>query len=124
LEKNLPLNINHPYYRNAIGTQGSTQRVMVYPYCHPLKATARDRISSVLHDIFGSRSTISIQPAVSYGDNATAENDIFNVVIFSLSQTPEAEVQATYAAMLHGNHHKALILVDKDGWRANNSQIS
>ena len=96
LRGGLALRVPEAYLRRLVAAAAtSEQRIDVVPYSYRPAAAAFAALKSLLFDAFGPRAEIRLLPTVAYG---TAPGDPdpgagrCRIALFSLAQTPEAEV--------------------------------
>jgi hypothetical protein len=126
----LPLSLEEGYFRRVLAEgRGTAGHVDVVPYSFEPDSVASDRLKSVLHDFFGARADVRIQTPVAYGEewvqtarrtSDAAEGEHCFVVVFSLAQSPEAEVHGRFIEQLKaglGRGVRLLVLVDAAKYR-------
>lgn len=109
--------------RAGLAPAGAPAAVEVRPYSHTPTPRACDALTALLHDVFGSAATVRVEPPVAYGADdgevPPAPAGARRVLLFSLAQTPEAEVHGRFlAACARAAAGAPLVaLVDGSGYR-------
>ena len=94
----VPLPLGEGWARRLLSpVSGGRARVDVQPCSVRTEPRQADRLSALLHDVFGTRAEVVLHDAVPYGDEPPPlpESDATQrclVLLFGLSATPEAEV--------------------------------
>lgn len=109
--------------RAGLAPAGAPGRVEVRPYSHSPSPRACDALTALLHDVFGSAAVVRIEGPIAYGAEETEVPAVpagaRRVLLFSLAQTPEAEVHGrllgSEARAAPGT--RAVALVDGAGYR-------
>ena len=84
------------YRRRLLASVDTTERWLeVVPFSYRPSAQATETLQRILYDLFGQRSEVRVRSVLDYGAEPEAVEPgggRVHVVLFSLAQTPEAEV--------------------------------
>ena len=120
LARSLPLDLDSAYFRRLLApARGGGAAVRVVPYSHRLGPRARDALVSLLLDVYGGRATVEVAEPVDYGaeaEDGSPPTGGHLVTVFSLAQTPEAEVHGRFLAALRSGVDP-LVVVDGASYR-------
>jgi len=122
LARSVPLNLGAGYFRRLLSAvRGEHAAVRVVPYSYRLPPRARDALKSLLLDVFGGRASVEVQVPTDYGEDPSLDQgeggtEQHVVVVFSLAQTPEAEVHGRFLEALVA-HGRLLVVIDDSGYR-------
>ncbi len=124
LSRRVPMPEGDPYLRRLLATgRAEPPAVELWPYSLELSIQRREQLLEALHDAFGRRADIRLQPVLAYGEDVPVlaeESESGDavltqpLVLFNLAQTPEAEVHGELLRALaarHGEPPRALIEV-------------
>lgn len=106
--------------------RGSGLAIEVLPYSYGIAGREADTLRELLHDVFGLRADVQIQPPLPYGADpeprgAGAALPACSVVVYGLVQSPEREVHGRFAQDLlarASNGSRVLAVVDSSAWHA------
>jgi hypothetical protein len=139
LAAELPVDLHSPYVLRLTAGGRALASVRVQPYGIRLEAAKAATIERMLHDLVGDAATVRVTPIVAYGtdpddvlssgtDVALAGRDgleAWRTLVFSLAQTPEAEVHGALLRRLvgwvgHGERgrRRGIAVVDASPYRA------
>ncbi|HUE96739.1 MAG TPA: hypothetical protein VMN39_08770 [Longimicrobiaceae bacterium] len=83
--------------RLAATTEALVGRIDITPYSYNPSPRAAEELRGLLHDLFGARAEVRQRSTVEYGADPSARAaGPSRVILFSLAQTPEAEVHGEY----------------------------
>ena len=126
LARALPVDVGAAYYRRLhTSGRGADVHARVLPYSYTISPSRADALKALLFDVLGTRARVEIGASIPYGEEpptpeAGDSADEWCVLLFNLTQTPEAEV---HGRLLEGLKHwtsaggHALVLVDAAEWR-------
>lgn len=105
----LPIELPGSYLRQISGSAGGGAVIELLPYSHQPTTRALEVLETLLWDHAGPRANVRSHAVLDYGDELPLLDDAaaLRVVLFSLAQTPEAEV--------HGELLRELQAVSDDG---------
>jgi hypothetical protein len=138
LKRAIHLDLEDGYFRRLLADwRGSAKHVAVLPYSYRPSAPTLDLLRSLMHDFFGARAHVHVAEPLEYGDTVEslaplfsepiAEDDQrFAIVLFSLAQSPEAEVHGQLLTGLKAwadrSNGRLLALVDRSDYRKATTQ--
>ncbi|MDX1630255.1 MAG: DUF2868 domain-containing protein [Thermoanaerobaculia bacterium] len=88
------LRVPEAYLRRLTATtEGRVDRVEIVPYSYHPSRPALESLEGLLHDLLGTRADVRARPMLEYGtDPSVLRPGASRTLLFSLGQTPEAEV--------------------------------
>ncbi len=126
LRRRLPLEMSGAYFRRILASgRGDHLKVLLMPYSTTVPQRHLEKLQTALLDLYGSRAALSLTEVIGYGEDPPpspedSEDSTASVVIFSLAQTPEAEVHGDFLANLPGSDAGAdttLVVLDEGPYR-------
>ncbi len=102
--------------------RGAGLRVEVLPYSYGVSGREADTLRELLHDVFGLRADVRIQPVLPYGAEPQMGGDddpACAVVVYGLVQSPEREVHGRFVEDVRArarNGTCVLAVVDSSRW--------
>jgi Protein of unknown function (DUF2868) len=140
LAASLPVDLHSPYFLRLTAGGRALARVEVQPYGIRLEARKEATVERMLHELAGDAAEVRVLPIVTYGtdgddapgagpDGASAAGrdglESWRALVFSLAQTPEAEVHGAVLRRLVGwvghddrGRRRGLAVVDASSYRA------
>ena len=123
----IALSLGEPYYQRLLrGFRGGPVRVRIIPYSYALPPAALTGLEAIVTRAFGGSAALTVEPAVSYGDEDTlaqrppAEGNGPLVAVFNLTATPEPAAHGAFvkAVAAIGPACPVLAFVDESAFRA------
>lgn len=113
LEARVRLPLDGEYYRALLSQdRGLRSSVRVLPYSYQPEARRADNLRALLHDVFGARAEVTIEPRIEYGSElgelprppaGEAGRVRITCLLFALAQSPEVEVHADFLSQLRAS---------------------